>query len=88
MLPLIKMILRRYPAVVKAMAVRHIMYNRQLEEINEREQKGTSIIIRPPEALGISRLENDPEKLESVYQSGRIEAERMLPSIKHFLSKI
>ena len=88
MLPLIKMMLHKYPAVVKAMAERHNMYNHQLEEINERELKGTSIIIRPPEALGISRTENNPEKLERVYQSGRIEAERMLPSIKLFLSEI
>ncbi len=85
LLPLIKLLLRRYPAVAQAMAVRHEMYNRQMEEIKEREQKGLSFVIRPPEALGIRRTERDPDELERVYQIGRKEAERVLPEVKRFL---
>lgn len=83
--PFIKLMLRKYPAIAKAMIVRHEMYNREMEEINDREQKGTSIVIRPPEPLGISRTEKNPEELERVYQIGRKEAEAALPRIRTFL---
>lgn len=85
LIPLIKLMLHKYPAVAEAMAVRHEMYNRQMEEIKEREQKGISFVIRPPEALGISRTARDPNELERVYRVGRKEAERVLPKLKLFL---
>ena len=84
-LPLIRLTMRKYPAIVKAMSLRHEMYNRQMEEIKEREQSGSSLVIRPPEPLGISRTETDPNELERVYQLGRKEAEVALPDIKLFL---
>ena len=84
-LPMIRLTMRKYPAVVKAMSLRHEMYNRQMEEIKEREQSSSSFVIRPPEPLGISRTEKDPNELERVYQLGRKEAEVALPDIKLFL---
>lgn len=84
--PAIRFLLRRYPAVAEAMANRHITYNRQMQEIAEREEKGISLVIRPPEPLKIRRTENDPEELERVYQIGRKEAEAALPKIKSFLA--
>jgi len=85
-LPLVRLLLRRYPKVARAMAERHEMYNRQMEEIALREKNGVSFVIRPPEALGISRTEKDPEQLERVYQTGRREAESALPALKRFLA--
>ena len=85
-LPLVKWKLRKYPAIVDAMAKRHEMYNRQMEEIEEREQTGSAFVIRPPEALGISRTEKNPEELERVYQIGRKTAEEVLPALQQFLS--
>lgn len=84
-LPLIKIALRRYPAIVDAMAKRHIIYNRQMQEIRERELSGRALVIRPPEALGISRTEKDPDELERVYQIGREVAAARLDEIKEFL---
>ncbi len=85
-IPLLKLTSRKYPAIIKAMARRHEMYNRQMDEIKEREEKGISFVIRPPEALGISRTERNPEELERVYQMGRREAERRLPELRRFMS--
>ncbi len=84
-LPLIRIALRRYPAIVEAMAKRHIIYNRQMQEIRERELSGRALVIRPPEALGISRTEKDPDELERVYQIGREVAVARLDEIKEFL---
>ena len=85
-LPLVKWKLRKYPAIVEAMARRHEMYNRQMEEIEEREQAGRAFVIRPPEALGISRTEKNPDELERVYQIGRKVAEEALPALEAFLT--
>ncbi len=84
-MPLFKIILRKYPEIVKAIGVRHEMYNKQMEEINEREEKGISFVIRPAESLGIGRTESNPAELQRVYDLGRAEAERFLPELKEFL---
>ena len=77
--------LRKYPAVGEAMAVRHIVYNTQMEEIDRKEERGEAMVIRPPEALGIGRTEKDPDELERVYQMGRDEAVRRLAELRLFL---
>ena len=84
-LPLIRIALRRTPKIVEAMERRHEVYNRQMAEIDEKEARGEILVIRPPESLGISRTEHDPNELEQVYQTGRREAYRMLPKIRSFL---
>ena len=84
-LPLIRLLLRRTPKMAEAMAVRHLVYNRQMDEIDRREAAGEILVIRPPENLGIRRTEHDPEELERVYQLGRRTARRMLPAIRCFL---
>ena len=84
---LFKMFLRKYPAVVKAMKDRHLMYNRQMEEIAAKEKAREAIVIRPPEPLKIGRASKKPEELERVYQIGRAEAERRLPEIREFLGQ-
>ena len=83
--PLVKLVLRKYPAMWKAMAVRHIVYNDQMDDIERREAAGEVLVIRPPEDPGIGRTEKDPAELERVYLMGRSEAMRMLPEIKAFL---
>lgn len=60
-------------------------YNRQMEEIDRRESSGQSLVIRPPEALGIGRTENNPDELERVYQMGRREGTMQLESVRSFI---
>jgi len=84
-LPLIKLMMHQYPAVANALTIRHHMYNRQMKEILDRQREGTAFVIRPPEPLGISRTENDPEQLERVYRIGRQVMEAALPELKRFL---
>ena len=67
------------------MAVRHDVYNAQMEEIDRKEECGEAMVIRPLEALGIGRTEKDPDELERVYQMGRDEAVRRLAELRLFL---
>ena len=86
--PAIQALLRRYPAVVKTMAVRHKIYNWQLDQIRERELAGKAIVIRPAGDLRIGHTEKNPRELERVYQAGRSEAKRQLDKIRTFLASI
>ena len=61
------------------------MYNRQLDQIKEREIAGQSFVIRPPEDLKIGHTEKDPEELERVYQIGRHTAEEQISQVREFL---
>ena len=82
-----KLALRKYPSVAEAMMKRHEVYNRQVEEIEEREIKGTAFVIRPPVPIGIGRTEKNPDELERAYQMGKKEAEQVLPHLKAFLER-
>ena len=83
-LPLVRLTLRKYPAVVRAMERRHVLYNRQMNMIDRMEEEGSALVIRPQEPLGIGRTESDPDKLEAVYQKGREEARRRLSEVRAF----
>ena len=85
-LPLMRLALRKTPKMVEAMTRRHEVYNRQMAEIDQKEARGEILVIRPPESLGISRTEHDPEKLERVYQTGRAAAKQALPAVRAFLA--
>ncbi len=84
-LKLIKLLLWKYPALVKTLEKRHEMYNETLKYVKECEKKGEVFVIRPPEALNIGAVERNPDELERVYQTGRKTAEKELEKIKMFM---
>lgn len=86
-LPLIRVAMCHYPAVVKAMEVRHIRYNKQSAYVREQELAGNTFVIRPPYPLGISRTEKDPAELRRVYDLGRAEMEKQFTALKAFLAR-
>ena len=77
--------LRKYPAMVEAMARRHERYNAQMAQIDAREAAGEMLVIRPETGLGISRTERDPEQLERVYRLGRAQGEKRLEEVRGYL---
>lgn len=83
---IMKFLLRKYPKLIEAVAVRHEKYNKQREYILSREKAGAALVICPEKALGISRTEKNIDELERVYQEGRENAKKRLEEIKKFLS--
>ena len=79
--------LRKTPKIKEKMAKRSQMYNEEVAEIERLEEEGKIFVVRPPESLGISRTESNPDELERVYQIGRAEALKHLEDIKKFLNK-
>ena len=84
MLPLIKLRMKKYPALCEAMAKRHRVYNETLEYIKKREESGEILVLRPESDLGIGHIEHDPKELKRVYKLGRALAEKRLGEIKSF----
>ena len=85
LMPLFHLFMRRYPAIVRAMSRRHLMYNDELSYLAEQEQQGDILLIYPQDALPIGRTEQDEAKMRRIYAMGRQKAEEMLPQIKDFL---
>ena len=86
LMTLIKLKYHKYPKLVESMANRHILYNKQLEEIRQLEKENKVYVIAPKESLKIKRTENNPDELERVYQIGRTEAMEKLEEVKTFLN--
>lgn len=85
-LPLIRLMYRRYPQLVQAMAQRHDMYNSTLEYIARQEAAGNILVIRPEHPLPVSRVEKNPQKLQEAYDIGRRTAAGQMERIRQFLA--
>ena len=88
MIPLFKTVLHKYSEVARAMKQRHVIYNQELLQVEEQEKCGKVLVIRPSEPITISRTENDPEKLEEVYQLGRKDGLANLEKMRTFIRTV
>lgn len=84
-LPVIRLVYRKYPLFVKAIQTRHIRYNRTLQYIKEEEEKGSVYVIRPSRPITLGAVERDPDKLEEIYQLGRLDAKNRLSDVMNYI---
>lgn len=77
--------LHKYPMMVRAVAKRHIIYNKELDHVKRCAADGNVLIIQPADALHINHTEHDPEELQRVYDIGRRTMESMLSEVKEFI---
>ncbi len=61
---------RKYPELRHAIAARNMMYNRQIALVEELEDKGELIVVRPSQPITVSRMEKDTAKLLDLYNQG------------------
>jgi predicted patatin/cPLA2 family phospholipase len=85
LLPLIKRVYKKYPELINAIQNRHIIYNQQLDYLEEQEKLGNVIIICPSQKPQAGRIEKDKEKILSTYNLGRNDAEKLLETVKNFI---
>lgn len=83
---LMRLILRRYPMIVKALRDRHLEYNQTTANVRQRAAQGDVLVICPDKPLGISRTEKNPDELQRVYDEGRRIASSQLDRIRQFLT--
>lgn len=61
---------RHYPNLVRAMDMRHLVYNQTLDRLAQLEAEGRAIVIAPAQSLAVDRFGQDREKLSEAYQCG------------------
>lgn len=84
LMPVIRIALRKYPLMVKALEERHIMYNRQLDYVAKAEAEGRCLVIRPEGKIPIGHISHNPDKMHHVYELGRQTGEQYIQKIKTF----
>jgi len=65
-----KFIYKNYPRLRLALSKRHVSYNEQIQMIDELEESGKILCIRPERPLEVGRIEKDTDKLERLYEEG------------------
>jgi len=61
---------RKYPKLREALSCRCTAYNEQLEMVEQMEDKGEIVVIRPQNPVAVDRIERDVHKLTAFYQEG------------------
>lgn len=83
--PLAKIVMYKYPELIKRMAVRPYIYNATTEYLRKKELNKEILVIRPPMLLEISGVIKDPKELERVYEIGRKTGEKYVENVKEYL---
>ncbi len=84
LMPIMRIALRKYPNMIKAMSERHIMYNQELAYVAKAEEEGRCLVISPDEKIPIGHISHDQEEMRRVYELGRAIGERYIEQIKEF----
>ncbi len=82
-----KLVYRKYPNFVKALQIRHQVYNQTIAEIEKAEKAGGIFVIRPSQTLPASRMEHNPEKIQATYNIGAEDARKNMEKLKAWLEK-
>ena len=85
--PYAKVMYRKYPKFVETFINRDKMYNKTLEVINELEDEGKILVIKPTRLVKISRVEKDPNIMQEQYELGMADTKERLKDIKSYLKK-
>ena len=84
LMPLMRVGLRKYPEMIKAMDKRYLMYNSQLDYVRQAEKEGRCLVIRPESKIPIGHISHDPVQMRLVYNMGREMGKIRLDELKAF----
>lgn len=87
LMPLMHLQLHRHPKMLKALAERHIMYNKEIDLVLQEERKGNVFVLQPQIKLTIGHTSHNPKKMQETYEHGRKVATEELEKLKQFLAK-
>lgn len=85
LVPLYKLVYRRYPKFVEAVANRYLRYNKCLKTLATWEKAGRVFVFRPSVNMKIGRVEKDASKITALYALGLSDAQKRMGELKKFL---
>ena len=86
-MPLLNIVYKKYPKLLKCLKERHIHYNHTLDYIKREEKNGDIFVIRPRKPVKLGRLEKNKSKLYDLYKQGYADASRSINRLKQYLEK-
>ncbi len=86
-LPIMRLMLKKMPAVYEAMCRRHEQYNQTMDYIDKKELAGEILVIRPPHKLPVGHICHKAQKLKETYALGVSEGNRLAEQVHAFLTK-
>ena len=69
---------KEYPAMQDAIRNRNKIYNEQISMIEDLEERGELIVIRPQKPVEVDRMERNGKKLIALYEEGYNEALKLV----------
>ena len=76
----------RYKGLCEALASRHTRYNETMDFIDQLEQRGEVLVIRPRLALNVGRAERNKDKLYAAYDQGYSDASSCYTRLRSYLN--
>jgi predicted patatin/cPLA2 family phospholipase len=76
----------RYKGLCEALASRHKRYNETMDFIDQLEQRGEVLVIRPRLALNVGRAERNKDKLYAAYDKGYSDAATCYKGLRSYLN--
>ena len=64
------LVYRKYPALRDALRRRNMEYNKQIALVEELEERGDIVVIRPERPIEVGRMERDVKRLIALYDEG------------------
>lgn len=77
-----RFIYKSYPRLRAVLSRRCQVYNKQLDMVDELEESGKIVCIRPEHPVEVGRMEKDVGKLERLYEEGFSLGERFVGSLE------
>lgn len=84
---IIDLFYRNYPEFADRLKTRYQDYNETIENIISLEQEGELFVIRPTRTIPIKMLEQDPKKLQEIYDLGMEDTKAEMEQLKKYLQK-
>lgn len=75
----------KYPNFTDALITRHIRYIDNLNYVNQMEEEGKILVIRPSREVNISRTEKNLARIWEMYDLGRTDASAKMEDVKKWL---
>lgn len=84
---IMKLFFLKQPKVGEIYTIRHINYEKQMNQVYDLEKEGKALLVRPSKTIPVARFKGDRENLEKLYQLGYQDMEDRKEEILKFLEK-
>ncbi len=74
----------KFKGLHRALAVRHIKYNKTMDMVDKLEKSGQTISIRPTKTIEAARVERNKDKLHAAYDQGYEDASSCYERLRSF----